>query len=202
MLAKRLGQPQVVGEMIAGVMLGPSLFGLLAPGAQAALFPSRPWTCCTCSRSSAWACTCFWSVPIFAAITFARAIAARSVAVLLAFAMCPWLINVEGLFSEKAKLMEASLFLGAAIAITAFPMLARIIHERGLATSPLGTLALTAGAFDDASAWCILGAGQLRRQLGQCLPGHRRRHWYAVFMISSAGICSSGWPIMWCPASR
>ncbi len=41
MLAKRLGQPQVVGEMIAGVMLGPSLFGLLAPGAQAALFPKQ-----------------------------------------------------------------------------------------------------------------------------------------------------------------
>ncbi|MCP6324522.1 cation:proton antiporter, partial [Klebsiella pneumoniae] len=46
--------------------------------------------------------------------------------------------------------------LGAAIAITAFPMLARIIHERGLTNSPLGTLALTAGAFDDAAAWCIL----------------------------------------------
>src|SRR5690606_35719201 len=52
--------------------------------------------------------------------------------------------------------LEASLFLGAAIAITAFPMLARIIHERGIAGTSLGTLALTAGAADDAAAWCIL----------------------------------------------
>ena len=48
------------------------------------------------------------------------------------------------------------LFLGAAIAITAFPMLARIISERGLSGTPLGTLALAAGAIDDATAWCVL----------------------------------------------
>jgi Kef-type K+ transport system membrane component KefB len=70
--------------------------------------------------------------------------------------MIPWLHGIPGLFAAKAKPMEAALFLGAAIAITAFPMLARIIHERGLAGTPLGTLALTAGAVDDAAAWCIL----------------------------------------------
>ena len=48
------------------------------------------------------------------------------------------------------------MFLGAAIAITAFPMLARIISERGLSGSSLGTLALAAGAIDDAAAWCVL----------------------------------------------
>jgi Kef-type K+ transport system membrane component KefB len=74
----------------------------------------------------------------------------------LAFALTPWLHTIPGLFAEKVRLYEASLFLGAAIAITAFPMLARIIHERGLAGTSLGTLALTAGAFDDAAAWCIL----------------------------------------------
>jgi len=63
---------------------------------------------------------------------------------------------VPGLFSPQARFLETALFLGAAIAITAFPMLARIIHERGLAGSSLGTLALTAGAMDDAAAWCIL----------------------------------------------
>ena len=63
---------------------------------------------------------------------------------------------MPGLFSDKTRLLEASLFLGAAIAITAFPMLARIISERGLAGTSLGTLALTAGAVDDAAAWCIL----------------------------------------------
>jgi len=74
----------------------------------------------------------------------------------LAFALVPWLQTVPGLFAAKTRPLEASLFLGAAIAITAFPMLARIIQERGLAGTPLGTLALTAGAVDDAAAWCIL----------------------------------------------
>ena len=75
---------------------------------------------------------------------------------ILAFALAPWLQTVPGLFAAKVKPLEASMFLGAAIAITAFPMLARIIHERGLAGTSLGTLALTAGAVDDAIAWCIL----------------------------------------------
>lgn len=70
--------------------------------------------------------------------------------------LIPWLLTIPGLFSAKAKPLEAALFLGAAIAITAFPMLARIIHERGLAGTSLGTLALTAGVVDDAAAWCIL----------------------------------------------
>jgi Kef-type K+ transport system membrane component KefB len=60
------------------------------------------------------------------------------------------------LFSEKATLLEAMLFMGAAMSITAFPMLARIIYERGLTGTPLGTLALAAGAIGDAGAWCVL----------------------------------------------
>jgi Kef-type K+ transport system membrane component KefB len=67
-----------------------------------------------------------------------------------------WLWKVPGLFSEKATQFEAVLFLGAAMSITAFPMLARIIYERGLTGSSLGTLALAAGAIDDATAWCVL----------------------------------------------
>ena len=74
----------------------------------------------------------------------------------LAFALIPWLLTIPGLFSAKAKPLEAALFLGAAIAITAFPMLARIIHERGLSRSPLGSLSLSAGAIDDAAAWIVL----------------------------------------------
>jgi Kef-type K+ transport system membrane component KefB len=60
------------------------------------------------------------------------------------------------LFPEPTQPIEAMLFLGAAMAITAFPMLARIIHERGLSGTPLGTLTLAAGAIDDAAAWCVL----------------------------------------------
>ena len=70
--------------------------------------------------------------------------------------MAVGLVKVPGLFSEKATLLEAMLFLGAAMSITAFPMLARIIYERGLTGTPLGTLALAAGAIGDAGAWCVL----------------------------------------------
>jgi len=63
---------------------------------------------------------------------------------------------VPGLFAPGISNANATLFMGACIALTAFPMLARIINERGLANSSLGTLSLTAGAFDDATSWCVL----------------------------------------------
>jgi Kef-type K+ transport system membrane component KefB len=63
---------------------------------------------------------------------------------------------VPGLFTPGISNANATLFMGACIALTAFPMLARIINERGLADSALGTLSLTAGAFDDAASWCVL----------------------------------------------
>lgn len=163
-LAQRLGQPQVVGEMIAGVMLGPSLFGLLLPQLQQALFPKPTMSMLYVCAQLGVGLYMFLVGTEFRADHFkaraksAMAVSAAGIVVpfALAFAMTPWLHTVPGLFAEKTGLRDASLFLGAAIAITAFPMLARIIHERGLAGTSLGTLALTAGAVDDAAAWCIL----------------------------------------------
>jgi len=74
----------------------------------------------------------------------------------IAILITPWLVTMPGLFAEGIGQGSATLFMGACIALTAFPMLARIINERGLADSPLGTLSLTAGAFDDAASWCVL----------------------------------------------
>ncbi|SAK60436.1 sodium/hydrogen exchanger [Caballeronia fortuita] len=163
-LARRVGQPQVVGEMIAGVLLGPSLFGLLLPHWQQALFPKATMGTLYVAAQLGVGLYMFLVGTEFRAEHFrARAKSAMSVSLAgivapfaLAFALTPWLHGIPGLFADKVRLYEASLFLGAAIAITAFPMLARIIHERGLAGTSLGTLALTAGAFDDAAAWCIL----------------------------------------------
>lgn len=163
-LARRVGQPAVVGEMIAGVTLGPSIFGLFLPELQQALFPKATMGMLYVAAQLGVGLYMFLVGTEFRADLF-RSRARSGVAVslagivvpfMLAFALAPWLHTVPGLFSEKAKLLEASLFLGAAIAITAFPMLARIIYERGLTGSSLGTLALTAGAADDAAAWCIL----------------------------------------------
>ncbi len=163
-LAQRLGQPQVVGEMIAGVVLGPSVFGWLLPELQQALFPKSTMGMLYVAAQLGVGLYMFLVGTEFRADHFKRrarsgmavSLAGILVPFVLAFALAPWLHTVPGLFSEKAKLFEASLFLGAAIAITAFPMLARIIFERGLTGSSLGTLALTAGAVDDAAAWCIL----------------------------------------------
>jgi Kef-type K+ transport system membrane component KefB len=75
---------------------------------------------------------------------------------LIATLITPFLVTVPGLFTAGVTQVNATLFMGACIALTAFPMLARIINERGLADSALGTLSLTAGAFDDAASWCVL----------------------------------------------
>ena len=88
---------------------------------------------------------------------------------LVAIAITPWLMTVPGLFAPTASRFDATLFMGAAIAITAFPMLARIIHERGLSHTALGTLSLSAGAIDDAAAWCVLAV--VLASFGSAGPG-------------------------------
>jgi Kef-type K+ transport system membrane component KefB len=159
-----LGQPQVVGEMIAGVLLGPSLFGLFAPELQAALFPPETKPVLFVLAQFAVGLYMFIVGLGFDVAHFrSRAKSAAAVSIsgiaapfLCAVALTPWLMETPGLFNPKLEVWEATLFMGACIAITAFPMLARIIHEKGLARSSLGTLALSAGAIDDAAAWCVL----------------------------------------------
>lgn len=159
-----LGQPQVIGEMIAGVVLGPSLFGLFFPEFQAALFPAE-------TRNVLYVGAQFGiGLYMFLVGTTLRldhfrsrarsavGVSAAGIAApfLLAALITPFLLGIPGVFSEGLGQGSATLFLGACIALTAFPMLARIIDERGLADTPLGTLTLTAGAFDDAVSWCVL----------------------------------------------
>ncbi len=164
LVARRVGQPEVVGEMVAGVLLGPSLFGLLAPGAQAALFPPESLRVLFVAAQLGIGLYMFLVGVGFETELFrsrAKSAAAVSLAGLLVpfalgVALAPWLMTTPGLFGEKVRLHEAALFLGAAIAITAFPVLARIIHGRGLTGTALGTLALAAGAIGDAVAWCVL----------------------------------------------
>jgi Kef-type K+ transport system membrane component KefB len=163
-MSRRLGQPQVVGEMIAGVFLGPSLLGFLWPEAQQLLFPKDSLKVLYVGAQLGVGLYMFLVGVEFDVQTFrsrARSAAWVSAAGMLApfvlgAALALGFIKIPGLFSEKATLLEAMLFLGAAMSITAFPMLARIIYERGLTGTPLGTLALAAGAIGDAGAWCVL----------------------------------------------
>jgi Kef-type K+ transport system membrane component KefB len=162
--ARRFGQPQVVGEMIAGVLLGPSLFGYFAPELQAHLFPKDSLKVLYVGAQLGVGLYMFLVGVDFKTELFrsrAKSAAAVSISGMvvpfgLGALLAIWLVGVPNLFSAKATTLEAMLFLGAAMAITAFPMLARIIYERGLTGTSLGTLALAAGAIDDAAAWCVL----------------------------------------------
>lgn len=164
LLAKRLGQPQVVGEMIAGVLLGPSLLGLLWPESTQWLFTKESRGILFTGAQLGVGLYMFLVGLEFNTEHFkSRARSAASVSIagmaapfLLGALLVLWLQHVPGIFTPKVRYFEGALFLGAAIAITAFPMLARIISERGLSGTPLGTLALAAGAIDDAAAWCVL----------------------------------------------
>ncbi|MBB4617106.1 cation:proton antiporter [Sphingomonas abaci] len=159
-----LAQPPVVGEMIAGVLLGPSLLGLFAPDLQAAIFPKETKNILYAGAQLGVAIYMFLVGLTLRLDHFqskaksAMAVSASGIAApfLIAALITPMLLTVPGLFAPNIGTGSATLFLGACIALTAFPMLARIINERGLADSPLGTLSLTAGAFDDAASWCVL----------------------------------------------
>jgi Kef-type K+ transport system membrane component KefB len=163
-MARRLGQPQVVGEMIAGVFLGPSLLGFLFPGFQHVVFPKDSLKVLYVGAQLGVGLYMFlvgveFDIDTFrkrarsaASVSFAGMIAPFILGAVLAFG----LVKVPALFSEKVTLLEAMLFMGASLSITAFPMLARIIYERGLTGTSLGTLALAAGAIGDAAAWCVL----------------------------------------------
>jgi Kef-type K+ transport system membrane component KefB len=161
---KFLGQPQVVGEMIAGVILGPSLFGLLLPDMQAAIFPG-PTKNVLYSGAQLGVGLYMFLVGTTLQLGHFKSKAKSAVSVsaagiivpfLIAAAITPFLLTVPGLFAPGISQASATLFMGACIALTAFPMLARIINERGLSNTSLGTLSLTAGAFDDAVSWCVL----------------------------------------------
>ena len=161
---KFLGQPQVVGEMIAGVVLGPSLFGLLLPDIQGAVFPKETKSVLYSGAQLGVGLYMFivgLTLQLDHFKTKARSAATVSAAgigapFLIAILITPFLMRIPGLFADGISQFNATLFMGACIALTAFPMLARIINERGLSKTSLGTLTLTAGAFDDAASWCVL----------------------------------------------
>jgi Kef-type K+ transport system membrane component KefB len=165
--ARFLGQPQVVAEMLTGVVLGPSVLGLFEGTRpfQQWLFPPESKVVFLAISQVGLALYMFLVGVEFRADLFvgrARTAALVSGAgMLVPFALgaglATMLVDLKGLFfTPTVQRWEAMLFLGASMCITAFPMLARIIVERGLTGTALGALALAAGALDDAAAWCIL----------------------------------------------
>jgi len=163
-LAKRLGQPQVVAEMIAGVLLGPSLLGLFWPELFAKLFPKESMRVLFPISQLGLAAYMF-VVGLEFRMDIVQKRLRSAVAVSIAGMAAPFLLGAAlgwyflkhtQLFPEKTSAFEAMIFLGASMCITAFPMLARIIHFKKLSGTTMGTVALGAGAIDDAAAWCLL----------------------------------------------
>lgn len=163
--AERLGQPRVVGEMIAGVVLGPSLLGRVAPGVQHELFPPGTANVVLYTVAQVGLVLYMFVIGLNFDVNHVKQRSGTAAAVSLAGIVAPLalgalaavpLLRGGGFFGEKVTLGMAMMFLGASIAITAFPMLARIIFEKQLAGTSLGTLALACGATADAISWCIL----------------------------------------------
>ena len=176
-----LGQTQVVMEMVAGVLLGPSLFGVLAPELQAQLFPKQ-LVLETAQGTVAVAHPAMMVLYFLAQIGLVlymfliglefdvrrlkgqggTAVSVSAAGVIAPFGLgilvAMWLHGTPGhvFFTDRVSLLGAILFVGSAISITAFPMLARILYERGISRTRMGTLTLTAGSMDDALAWCFL----------------------------------------------
>ena len=162
--ARKIRQPQVVAEMIAGALMGPSFFGLFFPDLQSRLFPKDSMTILYAVSQMGLVLYMFL-VGLEFRSDLIRQRLRSAISVSLAGVLAPLLlggllaispINSPEFFSEGVSTWHRMLFLGAAMSITAFPVLARIIFETGLTGTSLGTLTLAAGSMDDALAWCLL----------------------------------------------
>lgn len=161
-LAVRIGQPQVMGEIVAGLVLGPSALGALAPGVEAWLVPDS-------LRSTVTGLANLGLVLfIFGVGRHARQHATRGegrLAVALAHASIsvaavggvaiaiPLYRNWAG---RGTSLIAFALFMACALAITALPVLARILRDRGIASTRIGVQSILAAAVADVTAWCLL----------------------------------------------
>ncbi|MBF0686971.1 MAG: cation:proton antiporter [Cellulomonas sp.] len=163
-LMGRVGQPPVVGEMVAGVLLGPSLLGLLLPGAQEALFPADLRPVLYVVGQIGLVLLMFHAGFAFSTHS-TGGLARTAAAVSLAGVTAPLLLGMGlvlvaaghvPLAPDGVPVGVVAAFVGVALAITAFPMLARIITERGQAGTRHGSIALASGAVDDVVAWVLL----------------------------------------------
>jgi Kef-type K+ transport system membrane component KefB len=163
-IGRRVGQPQVVSEMLGGVLLGPSLLGLLLPSVSAKLFPPETLKVLFPVSQLGLAAYMF-VVGLEFRVDIVRQRLRSAMAVSVWGMVAPFALGAAlgwfffrhtQLFPARTSLVEAMLFLGASLCITAFPMLARIIHFKRLAGTTMGTVALGAGAINDAAAWALL----------------------------------------------
>ncbi len=158
----KIGQPTVIGEIIAGIALGPSLFGAYFPEASALLFPIESLD--NLQFFSQIGLILFMFVigmeldlkVLKSKAHDAVVISHASIIIPFALGMIMAYFIYANYAPEGVAFLSFALFMGIAVSITAFPVLARIVQERGIHKTKFGTIALTAAAADDITAWCIL----------------------------------------------
>ncbi len=161
-LFRSIDQPLVIGEIVAGIALGPSLLGWLAPDLSALLFPAAAIPFLNVLSQIGLIFFMFLIGleldPKYLRGNLNTAVVTSGVSILVPFTLAGILsLVIYPIVSNSGVSFTAfALFLGAAMSITAFPVLARIITENNLQNTRLGTLALTCAAVDDVTAWCLL----------------------------------------------
>jgi Kef-type K+ transport system membrane component KefB/nucleotide-binding universal stress UspA family protein len=181
-LFRRIDQPQVVGEIVAGIMLGPSLLGAAWPGATHFLFgPTVLPFIDVLSQVGLLFFMFLIGLELDIRLLKGRGHAAglvSHVSIILPFLLgaAVSLLVFPQLGSHSGRFVPFALFMGASMSITAFPVLARILTERGIYKTRLGAVTLTCAAIDDVTAWCLLavvvavaranGAGGVLRTIG------------------------------------
>jgi Kef-type K+ transport system membrane component KefB len=163
-VAQYLGQPQVIGEMIGGIMLGPSLLGQISPRLMEFFFPATSMD--TLSLFSQVGVILFmFLVGTEVDIQHLLQKAHTTLLVSNAGILFPFFLGTTlSLFiytrmaPPDVSFMAFALFIGVSMSITAFPVLARIIEERGLTKTSLGNMSIGCAAVGDVTAWCVLAA--------------------------------------------
>jgi len=162
LLAAKTGQPAVIGEMIAGILLGPSLLGWAWPGMFHLIF-SAPSLGPLRVLSQISVCLFMFVVGMELDVAELKEQAGRVVLISQMSILFPYMLGVVSslflfttLAGPKTTFPVFALFVGISMSITAFPVLARILEERGLTKTPLGSTALLCAATNDVMAWVIL----------------------------------------------
>lgn len=162
LVLRRLGQPLVIAEVLAGIALGPSLLGALSPAAFTLFFP--PASLPTLGLVSQLGLVFFmFLIGLELEPALLRGLGKSALAISNTSIAFPFLLGAGAalwlaptLSAPGVPLLSFVLFLGVAMSITAFPVLARILSERNLVHTPVGALAITCAAIDDVTAWCLL----------------------------------------------
>ena len=159
--AQKIGQPAVVAEIIGGIVLGPSILGALAPAVSGALFPPGSLEpLATVSQLGVLLFVFLVGLEVETAMLRGRARATVAIAVtgiVVPFALgAAVAVPVYELVAARSPRLDLALFVGAAMSVTAFPVLARILGDHRLLRTRIGALAIACAAVEDVIAWCVL----------------------------------------------